>query len=261
MSSLVFSLINLIRLKTGRRMYALQNCLDAAGNTGADAALIALIEEAIVHDTETVELERSWARSKEISSARGEAVQLDNQIDGLLGAIHSSLKSTVAVLPGDDPVAVAARKLITRLFPEGVRAIITLSFEDQLVVNQSIIQSLTDDLAGDAAITGVAPFVKRLETLNARFRTELENNFKKEIDYSAIEAANDKGNLYLRRITAVVLGAWNADTPEDAQKRQTLLAPILEQCDRVRVLRKGRRAAQDVNPETGEELNDESDAA
>ena len=261
MSSLVFSLINLIQLKTGRRLYALKSCLAAAKETPANETLIALIEEAIVHDTETVELERAWARSREISSARGEAVQIDNQIDGLLGAIQSSLKSTVAVLTKDDPVAIAAQKLMAQLFPEGVRAIITLPFEDQLVVNQSIIHSLTGDLAGEAGITGIAPFVKRLETLNAQFRNELENGVKKEINFNTIAAANDKGNLYLRRITAVVLGAYNADTAEDTQKRHSLLAPILEQCDRVRLLRKGRRSAQDVDPETGKEVTDESAAA
>ncbi|MBN2530191.1 MAG: hypothetical protein JXR76_27620 [Deltaproteobacteria bacterium] len=262
MSSLVFSLINLIQLKTGRRLYALNKCLDAARANATDAVgLTSLIEEAIAHDTKTVDMELAWARSKEVSSARGQAVQIDNQIDGLLGAIQSSLKSTVAVLPGNDPVAVAAQKLIAQLFPEGVRAIITLSFEDQLVVNDAIIQRLTGELAGEAGTTGILPFVNRLETLNAQFRTELENSDKKEIHYNTIAAANDKGNLYLRRITAVILGAWNADTPEDTQKRQTLLAPILDQCDRVRLARKGRRAALDVDPDTGKELGDEPAAA
>ncbi|MBN2529442.1 MAG: hypothetical protein JXR76_23845 [Deltaproteobacteria bacterium] len=261
MSTLVYSLINLLHLTTGRRLYALKKCLAAAKKVGASAQLISLIEQAISHDTAAVDMEVAWSRSKKISTARGESANLDNQIDGVLGAIQSSLKNNIAVLPGDDPIAAASNELMGQIFPEGVHAIITLPFEDQLVMNESIISRLQGEFAGDAATTGITPFVERLASLNAQFRVELEKTSEKEIAWNTIAAAADKGNLYLRQITAIVLGNYYEDTPEAAQMRKALLSPIVEQCDRVRLARKGRRPAKDVDPNTGEELENESAAA
>ena len=58
---------------------------------------------------------------------------------------------------------------------------------------------------------------------------------------------------------AVTLGTYDEMTEEAQEKRQTILSPILDQAERVRQARKGRRNPQDVDPDTGEELSEEDD--
>ena len=101
----------------------------------------------------------------------------------------------------------------------------------------------------------------QLEALNIQFKTQLTKSKSKEIDYDELEAARDRGNLFIRRIAAVILGTFHEETEEAAKKRQALLSPFLEQADRVRLLRKGRRLPQDIDPETGDEVPVEETAA
>ena len=256
MSSLLYSLINVNYLTTGRRLYALRRCLETI--SPGEEALGALIEEAIAHDMKTSEMERGWARSRNISTARGEASVIDGKIDGVHGAVHSTLRNHVNVLSSDDPIAAASKTILAQIYPEGVQPVITLPFEDQLVINDNVVSRLTGDLKEDAAAAGITAYVERLATLNDAFREELQKSQTKETSYDVIEAAQTEGNLFVRRVTAVVLGTYHQNTDEAAARRQTLLAPILDQCERVRRSRKGRRSAQDIDPETGVEIAETS---
>ena len=61
---------------------------------------------------------------------------------------------------------------------------------------------------------------------------------------------------YLR----VVILEFRNESAEGARPGHRILQPILEQCDRVRQARKGRRPVQDVDPDTGEELAEQAAA-
>ena len=76
-----------------------------------------------------------------------------------------------------------------------------------------------------------------------------------------LEAARDKGNLNVRRIVTLALAENHEETDEAVELTQKLLHPILDQCERVRHARKGRRPLQDVDPETDEEIPEEEAAA
>ena len=135
MSTLIYSLINLAYLTTGRRLYALKQCLEVATSRGLDA-LVALIRTAIGHDTNTVALEDAWARSKNISTARGKSLQIDNRIDAVLGTIYSILSENLRVFDAEHPLVISSTKIISQLLPEGVKPIITLPFEE-LITEES----------------------------------------------------------------------------------------------------------------------------
>jgi hypothetical protein len=128
-----------------------------------------------------------------------------------------------------------------------------IPFEEQLVKNQTIIDRLKGDLSEAVTACNLTPYLTHLETLNDEFRHELTESATKEISYDTVEAARDTGNLYIRRIVALVLGTFNSDAESDTANRHALLAPFLEQTDRIRRSRKGRRMPQDIDPETGEE--------
>jgi hypothetical protein len=58
----------------------------------------------------------------------------------------------------------------------------------------------------------------------------------------------------MKRLVALIIGTYHQDTKEAEERRNTLLGPIHEQCERMRQGRKGRRPAEDVDPETGDEI-------
>jgi hypothetical protein len=251
MSKLIYTLIAVSYLTTGRRIYALKLCLMVANGLGLEG-LSALLEETIAHETATIALERAWARSKNRSTARGRATFVDKQIDGLLGIIHSSLANNVGGLDENAAAASASQRILEQIFPQGVKPIISLPFEDQLAVNDVIISRLKEDLREDADRASVGHFVQRLESLNDEFREELRKPQTKEIDYEELVAARDKGNLNVRYYVASVLAAYPPDG-DDADQGVALLQPILEQSERMRQSRRGRRTPQDIDPDTGKE--------
>ena len=80
----------------------------------------------------------------------------------------------------------------------------------------------------------------------------------REIAFKALEAARERGNLNLRMVGIVTLAEYREETEEAAEAAQAILKPILEQVERVRQARKGRRTPGDIDPETGEEIPEES---
>ena len=260
MATLIFTLINIIYLTTGRRLYALRKGL-AVAQTLEFEKVVPLIEEAIAHEIQTVDMENAWSRSRKVSKARGESFLIDNQIDALLGTIFSRLKEAIPVLDAADPIVVASRRILEQLFPEGVHPIISLPFEEQLIKNQTIVERLTGDLSDEVETTHIGPFVRQLAALNIQFSEQLERSKTKEITYDALEAARDRGNLYIRQIAAIIMGEFYQDNSDAADMRRALLAPYLEQVDRTRTARRGRRSPQDIDPNTGDEVASEEDAA
>ena len=84
--------------------------------------------------------------------------------------------------------------------------------------------------------------------------------FCRLIEIRGLEAARDQGNLNIRTIVTVTLSEFRNESADGARPGHQILQPILEQCDRVRQARKGRRPIQDVDPNTGEELAEEAAA-
>ncbi len=64
------------------------------------------------------------------------------------------------------------------------------------------------------------------------------------------------------RLRSTRANYWQETEAADTARR-AFLSPIIDQCERVRLARKGRRVARDVDPATGEEIasDDESTEA
>lgn len=59
------------------------------------------------------------------------------------------------------------------------------------------------------AALGIEGFVKRLETLYEEFAEVLEKSKTKEIDFREVEAARNRGNLFVRQIIVKTMGNTN----------------------------------------------------
>ena len=243
---------------TGRGMCALRLCLEAADSLGQEA-LSALLDRALAHDRGTVAMERAWTRAKQQTRARGRALSVHRQIARLIGIIHRNLTDNINGLDVEDPAARASMILLEQLFPQGVKPVVSLPFEDQLAMNDAILARLKGDLTKAAESAAVGRFATRLQALNDTFRDELTKSGAKEIDYKELAAARDRGNLNLRHYAAAVIAAYPPESGDGQQ--EALLRPILEQSERTRQLRRDRRPPRDIDPETGEETGESAGAA
>jgi hypothetical protein len=258
MTDLICTFIHVPYLPTGRRLYALKQCMGKVAPTGEDA-IKALIEEALAHDWGAAESGVAWARSRNLPKARGESAAVNDQVNAVYSSMYSTLGNHLSALPSDHPISIAARTILGQIFPEGLKPIVFLSFENQLSMSEIVLARFKGepekgDLHEAAAVSGITSYVEQLGELNDKFRDELEKFARKETSYDVIEAAESRGNRFMKRLVALIIGTYHQETKEAEERRNTLLGPINEQCERMRQGRKGRRPAQDVDPETGDEI-------
>ena len=154
----------------------------------------------------------------------------------------------------------ASEHIMKQAFPNGVKPIINLPFEEQYAHNFSIVKRFKTDLKDDVAEADIQRLADRLAALNSAFRAELDKSDRKEIDFSVLEAAREEGNLNLRKLVALVLTEYREDNQASAEAGEALLRPVLEQVARLRQIRKARRNPQDIDPDTGDEISDETGA-
>lgn len=246
---MITTLINLAQLTPGRVRYAISQLPPDVTAAPGVADRVADLQAAA---TAVVEIEKAYARSRGASRARGQAVALDNQIDRLVSAIANIAQANVAALPADDATHVASKTLLARVFPLGAAAIVTLPFEEELDAVNELLADL--DTAGDlAAQAGVAHLVAPLRALAPQFATELAKRVE-IVEFDAVQARRARMQRALGVVVAQLIATW--PQPADEAALTAALAPLTFQMDRVRELRRRRRAVRDVNPETGEELAD-----
>ncbi len=101
MPGLIYQLIKIRCISTGRRLFALRQVREIAGNLGRND-LLAIVDEALQFDTNTYEMGLAWKRARELPRSRGNAVEIDIQIDRTLSAIYRHLKENVALLAGTE---------------------------------------------------------------------------------------------------------------------------------------------------------------
>lgn len=244
---MVIDLFNVPQLTPGRVRYALSQMPPAAADAPGMADRLAEVQQAAAA---AVEIRKAYDRSKGQSRARGVAKALDNEIDRLVGAIATVAQANQAAMPASDPTHQASKALMQTVLPLGARAVTSLPFEDELSAVKEMLADL--DAAGDlAARAGVAHLVEALTAKVGPFEAELAKQAA-IVDYKQVEAQY----MAMQRAVVVLLAQIVANHAEPAQAAglAATLAPLNEQFERVRDLRRRRRAVVDVDPESGVEI-------
>lgn len=256
MTANIADYVALYRFSTGRRLFTLSQLRARAAERG-DETLVQRIDEAIEHDRETVRLEGLWEKARrQTSRARGRAVELDQRIDRLLGAMHTTVSVLLSTLPPESERARRARGFLDRFFPAGAAAIVNSAFEDQLAVLEHMTEALgaMDRAALDEL--NVAHFARELAELTPQFKTELSQP-SEGFRFDKLRAARDRGHRNLLVLVATIIAQHPGSEPAEVGARRALLAPIAEQNARIRAAR--RRAPRgpdvEVDPQTGEEID------
>lgn len=253
MSTSYGSLFALYALPTGRIRFCLSVLRPLAGETG-DAALIARIDAAAARAAQVYAQEAGWATQRKVSrSSRGRASAIDPFVDRLVSATYETLERAVRSLPDGHPLRALAQTSEDRWFPNGSVAITSLAYDEELVAVEWLLTGLQKAEA-DVADLGLAVYTAELAAIIPQYRAELEKLRPKGLTYDELRAERRSANEQLLRVVARIADAWADD--DQAETRERLLAPILLRNERVGAIYRSRALLKDVDPATGDELDE-----
>lgn len=242
--------IRLYQLPTGRRIFAQRQVAELA-KRGGHKDLENHARAAVEHDEKTRRLEMDWAAQRGAQKSDGEAVRLDNEIDRTLGSLHSFL-SALAVSPVDGVGREEAQKVLADAFPRGATTYTVLAFEEQASAVDVLVEKLRGALKDAATSLRLTPFVESLKKRNGELKAVLSKEKKPGLSFDEVRAAEERGQALLLETVARVLGMVPSSSEADVRARGELLGPIWRQNEDVRLSRRRRREAPDVDPATGE---------
>lgn len=244
------------RMPVGRYLYALEDMLEIARDRGLGEVERA-IEVALEQGRKAKRLEFSYNQTRDrTSKARGRSVVLDNQIDTLITSIRNLVQGRI-LGDGEDPVDKAAKKILDAVFPRGVQEITRQSFETQLATMTVMLELFHGELAEAIRLTGVEREVARLDALVAEFRRELRITQVQDVTYDEVQEALTELHEQTAIVRAICVATYPSLGKQATQARETLLAPLVDQEERVAESQRRHRRILDVDPATGEEIADD----
>ncbi len=244
------------RMPVGRYIYALEDMSEIAKER-ALAGVKEAVDNALVTGRKAKRVQFSYEQTRDqTSKARGRSVELDQQIDAIIVAIRNVVRDRIIGIDGD-PIEEAAQLILKTVYPRGARAITHLSFEAQLATMTVMIEHFRNDLAEAVTLTGVDREVSLMEELVEEFRTELRVSEKPGVTYDELKEAISELHEHTALVRAVCVAAYPSLDQAATEARESLLAPLVDQENRVAEAQRRQRRVLDVDPSTGEEIDDD----
>ncbi|MFU8803501.1 MAG: hypothetical protein ACNA8W_06810 [Bradymonadaceae bacterium] len=241
------------RMPTGRIVFSMTE-MRAKAEARSLSNIVDWLNQTIRKARATLRTEHSYDQTRDkTSQARGKAVAIDRDIDGLIAAIEAIVAARTVGDP-DDPVVKAANTVHRVVYPRGVASITNQSHEIQLGTMLVMEEHFHGDLANEVELLGIQREVARLSRLMKDFRTELSHVNQPGTTYDQVTEARDELHEYMTMAIALVIAAYPSLDPEATRARESLLAPLADQQARVLADRRRRRRVYDVNPDTGEDI-------
>lgn len=217
----------------------------------------ARIQRALDQAHHTLQFEMLWNKTRTMTStARGDAVGVDRQLDAQVVALESIISGAMVGDDTDREVQLA-RELHKEVFPQGVAAITRKAFEIELGLVDSMLARFRSDLATHITELNLTRQVDRLQRLADDYRTELLFEEHGKIPFKVVEDARDLLHAYTQKAVVAAFYVLDGDDAATREKLGYILAPFQDQQQRVFELNSARRKEKDVNPFTGQEDEDE----
>lgn len=245
-------------LTAGRTGFGARGVQSAAGE-GAPPRLRDLLVVLLAVSDKALEVRKRWrsvTRKVEAAALAQQLARLDSDTDATIGSMFAVLLRAATTLPARNRLRAVAQALINEHFPEGADAITKLSYADELATGQLLHKELSaPELAADLVALGVMPYLEELGDYLPTY-AELSaaiNAHKGSVTYDEVVMADRA----MRRATLQLVAWLFAEYAEDEETLSRLFKPLGAQHEAVSQARRRRRAVRDVNPVTGEELEDE----
>ncbi|MDX9722230.1 MAG: DUF6261 family protein [Myxococcota bacterium] len=252
-------LFTLYRLPPGRILYALGVLRKLAVQLGLDA-LVVLIDDGIARAKTAIDLRvrLDAAKATENSSIGQTLRELDKLFDRIVGAFDTILAGQMAAFPDQDSGR-AAERIRNATLPNGVYAITHSSYPEEIAYGRRLLDMLEGELAPELALVPLGDLPKRLRETVDKFDEALQTTPKVELSNADVTLARARADNALIVIFSWIIAHYGSD--EQAETRAQLLRPILQQNDAMRLYHQRRRPAHDVDPNTGGELEEETEPA
>jgi hypothetical protein len=232
-------------LSTGRRLFALRQMKAVAQALGGNQDVEARIDEAIAHEEQTRDLELLWGGVRAGNVDARAMKPIDHRVDKVITAVRDGAEAQRQGAADDDPIHETVDTFLKTAMPEGVFAITSLPYVDELSATQKLLAMLQGPLAGTVTELGLGRQVGQLAALLPQYEAGLNGTGALAVTFAPVRTSRQRGQRYLREIVALVLGRYNRDEdPEHRSARAHLLTPLLKQVEAARALR-GRRSEQD----------------
>lgn len=213
-----------------------------------DQDLVGRIDHAIGLSNAARQKDYDWAMQKRARpAARRKAAERDVQIDRTIGQIHDVIKA-FASMEGDSPSKQAAQTLQKELFEQGVAPIVFETFETQHTLVNELIERLRNHHVSEVDALGLTPLVDNLERLNAAFGREIDVTNREALTFDQVQAARGEAEDGFHRVVFRIFGTYI----DDDSTRDSLLASVFDQNERIARYQKRRGTSPVVDPETGE---------
>lgn len=249
----VSEIVKLRKMPTGRHARALKMMLPKVEAAGLDEVKELVVDGREVA-RETLLKELAWAEvGRGMSTARGKALLIDNQIDEQIGAIESAVKAK-RVGDAGDPVVEKARELHSAVFGGGVGAITQQAFEVQEGIMDAMMIRFDGDLKEHVDVLGERRSVERLRRLIGEFKAELSKEETEPLTYDQLKASRAGLHEATCEVAVAVFYHLRGKDEATVKLRNEILSPLMYQQERVIEARRRQRVPTDVDPETGEEI-------
>lgn len=260
MDASLSTLLNLYVFTPGRRIYVLRQLRELVDALGAEAppALGPAIDQALAHEDEAAALSSAYHVARRMRMRGVRPMDIDPQIDRKLMLVDRILGHHAAEQGEDGRYAARLR---ATLFPAGVLRHIQMTHVDQLAGNDHVLSMLdAPERQPWVDRLGLRALVTSMHELNESFRQALIQRYTPaRVRRADVRAAHAQGQELLLEIVARIVGAY--PTRADAPMRAHLLRPVLAQNEAIRLLRKRRRRAVDIDLDGPDSLPDELDDA
>ncbi|MCA9537800.1 MAG: hypothetical protein KC620_02865 [Myxococcales bacterium] len=229
--------INVRQLPPGRLRVAAEGVRAEAARQG-DAALVTLCVDAITAANVYLDL-RTRRRAQRGGRSGGRARLVDQRVDAVVMALYRTLVHTARTDAGT-PIGDLAQQALNTLLPEGANPVTKLPYEEELIAVELLVTRLRADFGADLDAMNIAGWLTRLDALLPEYREVLA--LEALIHGADLAAARARMQSILRHMVAHVLGHYAAEG--ETEKREALLAPVVDQDDRVAEMLIRRRQGQ-----------------
>lgn len=250
--------VSLSQITTGRRIFSLTEVEVRARARGL-LEIGNFIGDAIVHDRGTIKYELEWKRTRGLSTGNPIAVAADNDVDRSASGLNGQFDVLLRSLRHDHPSRPLVLELKHFYFPDGTNPVIRLNWTDQLATMEEMVTNIETHHRQAFKDLGMTLLVDEFIEAVAAFRDALRQQPARDISFDVVRAAREQGMENVRAVIAQVVGKfYDSSSAVHVDARTHLLAPIYEQEDAMRALRRRRiRRPIDVDPDTGVELPDD----
>lgn len=244
----------LYQLPIGRATFALSDVHARALALGLDE-IARLVEIALTDARWAMQLMMSF-QSGYSSLYPPAAVRMDGIVDHVVVGVESYLQVQIRIYRGE-PRGDAAERLRQVFFPQGVAAVTRLPFAEEHAQIAAILErAAADDLAEDIALLAeLATLLARLAERNREYGEILSAGSKTPTNADLAEA-RARCQERVVQVIGLLISHYGLREPDKTAERDHLLEPILTQNEAMRQIRRRRRPPTDIDPDTGEPVDD-----